>query len=79
MAKVFGILALVVGLWISMEVVNKGVDHAFGGIFASEKMAAQNGNGDAKGSRRSVPRRAGDKVDAAHAEAAQRRERLLGD
>ncbi|MEE8557518.1 MAG: hypothetical protein V3T14_06495 [Myxococcota bacterium] len=34
MGRIFGILAIVVGVWIGAEVMNKGVDQAFGGVFA---------------------------------------------
>ena len=30
-----GILAIVLGVWIGAEVLTKGVDHAFGGVFAN--------------------------------------------
>jgi len=77
--KIFGILAVVLGIWVAMEVFNKGVDHAFGGIFASEEIAAGNGNGNGNGQPRSVSRRSGDSVEDAHTDAARRRERLLGE
>ncbi len=34
MGKLFGILAIVLGIWIGLEVYTKGTDQAFGGIFA---------------------------------------------
>jgi hypothetical protein len=34
MAKVFGILLIVLGVWLGLEVMTKGMDGAFGGIFA---------------------------------------------
>ena len=34
MSRIFGILAIVVGVWIGAEVMTKGVDQAFGGVFA---------------------------------------------
>ena len=34
MAKVFGILLIVLGVWLGIEVMTKGTDGAFGGIFA---------------------------------------------
>ena len=34
MSRVLGILAIVLGVWIGTEVYTKGVDRAFGGIFA---------------------------------------------
>lgn len=35
MAKIFGILLIVLGVWLGMEIFTKGTDGAFGGIFAS--------------------------------------------
>jgi len=35
MAKAFGILLIVLGVWIGMEIFTKGSDEAFGGIFAA--------------------------------------------
>ena len=34
MGRLFGILAIVLGIWIGLEVYTKGTDQAFGGIFA---------------------------------------------
>ncbi len=34
MGKMFGILAIVLGVWIGLEVYTKGTNEAFGGIFA---------------------------------------------
>lgn len=33
MAKAFGILAIVIGVWVGLTVYLEGVDHAFGGAF----------------------------------------------
>jgi len=35
MAKIFGILLIVAGIWVGLEVMNHGMDGAFGGLFAS--------------------------------------------
>jgi hypothetical protein len=35
MAKAFGILLIVLGVWLGLEIFTKGTDGAFGGIFAS--------------------------------------------
>lgn len=35
MAKVLGILVIVLGVWIGMEIFTKGTDEAFGGLFAA--------------------------------------------
>ena len=34
MGKMFGILAIVLGVWIGLEVYTKGTNEAFGGVFA---------------------------------------------
>jgi len=34
MAKAFGILLLVLGVWLGVEIMTNGMDGAFGGIFA---------------------------------------------
>ncbi len=34
MGKMFGILAIVLGVWIGLEVYTKGTNEAFGGLFA---------------------------------------------
>lgn len=35
MAKAFGILLIVLGVWLGLEIFTKGTDEAFGGIFAT--------------------------------------------
>jgi hypothetical protein len=35
MAKAFGILMIVLGVWLGLEIFTNGMDSAFGGIFAS--------------------------------------------
>ena len=35
MGKLFGIILLVAGVWIGLEIFTKGMDGAFGGVFAS--------------------------------------------
>ncbi len=37
MEKWIGILLIVVGVWVGAELFSKGTEHAFGGIFSSEK------------------------------------------
>ncbi len=34
MGKMFGILAIMLGVWIGLEVYTKGTNEAFGGLFA---------------------------------------------
>ena len=40
MAKVFGILMIVIGVWIGLEIFTKGMDSAFGGLFATGNRSA---------------------------------------
>lgn len=35
MQKLIGIIIIVIGIWVGIEVYTQGVDGAFGGIFAS--------------------------------------------
>lgn len=60
MAKVFGILLIVLGVWVGIEVYTKGTQQAFGGAFAwfEGKSAATS----APGEQRSTIRRIEDKV-----------------
>jgi hypothetical protein len=34
MGRLFGIVLIVLGVWAGLEIYNKGMDHAFGGVFA---------------------------------------------
>jgi len=34
MAKIFGVLLIVLGVWVGMEIYTKGMDEAFGGALA---------------------------------------------
>jgi hypothetical protein len=45
MGKVFGILVIVVGVWVGLTVFTEGTDSAFGGLFAGsdEEMADDRG------------------------------------
>ena len=74
MGKIFGILLVVVGIWLGLEVYQNGMQGAFGGA-----MASLGGSADEQtvGNPRSVPQRAGDAVERAHAEAEARFERML--
>jgi hypothetical protein len=76
MGKMFGLVMLITALWVGMEVYQQGADGAFGGAFAA--LGDSDGDG-APHDGRSIPRRAGDKAQAAHDEAAARRARLLGE
>jgi hypothetical protein len=76
MGKILGILLVVVGIWLGLEVYLNGMQGAFGGALASLE-----GSADEQAIRdpRSVPQRAGDAVERAHAEAEARLERMLGE
>ena len=76
MAKIFGMLLVVVGIWLGLEVYQNGIQGAFGGALASL--------GDSAGEQavrdpRSVAQRAGAAAESAHAEAEERRNRMLGE
>lgn len=40
MGKIFGILLIVVAIWVGLTIFNEGTHAAFGGLFASSKEAA---------------------------------------
>jgi hypothetical protein len=68
MAKVFGILLIVLGVWVGMEIFTKGTDGAFGGIFAAEgssSAAIEDGSPLSRASERMQ-----EKMDKGHARAA---------
>lgn len=71
MRRILGILLLVIGIWVGMEVYNEGVDGAFGGALAFLS------DGEEGGGNRTLRMRVHDSVSSAHAEADARRERLL--
>ena len=74
MGKLFGILLVVVGIWLGLEVYLNGMQGAFGGALASLGSSADE---QAVRDPRSLPRRAGDAVERAHAEAEARLNRAL--
>ena len=76
MAKIFGMLLVVVGIWLGLEVYQNGMQGAFGGALASFGDAADE---QAVGEPRSVAQRAGAAAERAHAEAEARRNRMLGE
>ena len=76
MAKVFGILLIVLGIWAGSEVYNKGAANAFGGALVAlgfEDEAPDSAEPPSLG------QRSGAKVGRAHAEADARRDRLLSE
>jgi hypothetical protein len=73
MGKVFGILLLVLCVWVAVEVYTNGVDGAFGGIFAQlggPQASAVPHDG------RTLPQRVGDKV---RTELQQANDRRMGE
>ena len=45
MAKAFGILVIVVGIWVGLTVFTEGTDAAFGGLFAGSEKEVADGSG----------------------------------
>lgn len=75
MGRIFGILFIVVMVWVGLEVFTEGVSGAFGGLFAripgveaSEPAAS-----------RSTMERARGSVERSYEETEQRYDRLLGE
>jgi hypothetical protein len=68
MAKIFGILLIVLGVWVGMEIFTKGTDGAFGGIFASAGSAPAAAEEGSRLSR--AGERMQEKMDKGHARAA---------
>ncbi len=75
MGKIFGILLMVVGIWVGLEIYQKGTQEALGGHLAFLGGSDDLGNID----RRTMPQRAGDAARKAHQLADERRSPLLGD
>ena len=71
MGKAFGLVLMVVTVWIVAEVTTKGMDHAFGGAFASGDAPADSGP------RMSTPQRAGAAVERAQQDYEARYDELL--
>jgi len=67
MAKMFGVLLIVLGVWIGMEIYTKGMHDAFGGAFARfEEPIHPSGRTsyDQGAERGSLARRVGAKVES---------------
>jgi hypothetical protein len=45
MGKVFGILVIVVAVWVGLTVFSEGTDSAFGGLFAGSEKEIAEGRG----------------------------------
>ena len=76
MGKAFGILLIVVMIWVGLEFYLEGPSGAFGGAFASYlgEDAAEEGVQSL-----STPQRAGTSVERAHRQNDARYERMLGE
>ncbi len=70
MARIFGILCVVVGLWIGIEIFREGTQHAFGGAFATHEPPVGHPE-------RTLPKRVGQSVRDSLAVETERRERTL--
>lgn len=75
MSKAFGIIAIVLGIWVAMELYTEGAQNALGG--AVSFLAEDEGDDPRAGM--PVTKRAGLAVEDAHAEAAERRNRLMAE
>jgi hypothetical protein len=60
MGKIFGILLIVVGVWVGLTIFTEGTDAAFGGLFRSAKTDADDASG------RPLPRRVEESVGKAY-------------
>jgi hypothetical protein len=67
MAKIFGILLIVVAIWVGLTIFNEGTDAAFGGLFASASKA-QAGRMELDPTGRPLPRRVEQSVSKAYQE-----------
>jgi hypothetical protein len=76
MAKIFGILLIVLGIWAGSEIYTKGAAHAFGGALVA--LGFEDPAPDSS-EPQSLGQRAGAKVRDANAEAEARRNRMLGE
>jgi hypothetical protein len=69
MGKSFGILLIVVAVWVGLTIFTEGTDAAFGGLFASSRKEVANASG------RPLPRRVEESVRNAYREQEARTER----
>ena len=74
--RIVSLLLAVAGIWVGVEIYVNGTENAFGGALASLASGSEDGSASDP---RSVPRRAGDSVERAHAAAAARTDRLLAE
>jgi hypothetical protein len=45
MGKIFGILLIVLAIWVGLTIFNEGTDSAFGGLFAGPRNEAADASG----------------------------------
>jgi hypothetical protein len=76
MAKVFGILLILLGIWAGSEIYTKGAANAFGGALVALGFEEEDPE---PAESQSLGQRAGSTVQRAHDEADARRNRLLGE
>ena len=91
MGKLIGLILMVLAVWVGLEVYDKGVDHAFGGVFAwfetplqPDESTGYDDAADAPEGREvrpsgSLAQRVGAKVQSDLDEAAERRGETDGD
>jgi hypothetical protein len=75
MGKVFGILLIVVCIWVGLEVMNKGVGGAFDGAFVRMGVVSQ----DEAAADQPLSERAAEAWQGAHRRAQERVDRQLGE
>ncbi len=73
MGKIYGIVLLVVGIWVGMTIYTEGLDNAFGGVFS--KLGGESVGRDV----RPPTERIRERVQSAADERTERIERLVGD
>jgi hypothetical protein len=76
MGKVFGILVIVVMIWVGLEFYLEGPSRAFGGVFATYLGAEPAEEGAPS---LTTPQRAGASVERAHRQTDERYGRMLGE
>lgn len=78
MGKIFGILVIVAGIWVGLEVFTEGIDGAFGGLFR-EPAGAEEPAPVERLDRRTVPQRVGDRVNSIFRADEERKHQMLGE
>lgn len=76
MGKLFGIVIIVMAMWVGLEIYSQGVGGAFGGLLARFGSADEAEN---SASARAPLDNVRDKVNRDHEEGWARRERMMGD